>query len=274
MQRSAMLLMMLPVMLSVCWANSPPMVVDVTAIQRFDGSGIVDIGYTLSDPDDDACSISVVFSNDGGSTWTIIPSAGALSGDVGSSISPGSRHIAWASKMDLPGVYGTNYGVRVTADDGIAVEEPYVLVFVSIDDPGVAGHESFVGQVSKYETTNAQYCQYLNAALATGDITVSGPDVLGANGTNSGTDYAGQTYYESDGGGLTYNGAANGGASRIHYSAGVFSVDSGFDNHPVTYVSWYGATAFAAYYGYRLPTEWEWQAMCGNGQTPSRTVFA
>jgi len=29
----------------------------------------------------------------------------------------------------------------------------------------------------------------------------------------------------------------------------------------VTYVSWYGANAFAAYYGYRLPTEWEWQAV-------------
>jgi formylglycine-generating enzyme required for sulfatase activity len=31
-------------------------------------------------------------------------------------------------------------------------------------------------------------------------------------------------------------------------------------DHPVVEVSWYGATAFAAYYGWRLPTEWEWQA--------------
>jgi formylglycine-generating enzyme required for sulfatase activity len=29
----------------------------------------------------------------------------------------------------------------------------------------------------------------------------------------------------------------------------------------VTYVSWYGSTAFCNYYGYRLPTEWEWQAV-------------
>ncbi len=32
-------------------------------------------------------------------------------------------------------------------------------------------------------------------------------------------------------------------------------------NHPVACVSWYGATAFCDYFGYRLPTESEWQAV-------------
>ena len=135
------------------------------------------------------------------------------------------------------------------------------IEWVHIHDPGVIGHEGFSGQMSKYETTNAQYCQFLNAAKASGDITVSGDNVVGASGSNSGADFVGQLYYNLAGWGFTYNGATNGGAPRINYSGTVFSVDTGFENHPVTYVSWYGATAFCNYYGYRLPTEWEWQAV-------------
>jgi formylglycine-generating enzyme required for sulfatase activity len=141
------------------------------------------------------------------------------------------------------------------------VPDPNGIVWVSINDPGVPGYETFKGQMSKYETTNAQYCQFLNAALATGDITVSGNTVYGANGSNNGADFVGQVYYDLAGAGRTANGATNGGAARINYSGGVFTVDPGYENHPVTYVSWYGATAFCNYYGYRLPTEWEWQAV-------------
>ena len=129
------------------------------------------------------------------------------------------------------------------------------ITWVSINDPG------FNGQMSKYETTNAQYCQFLNTAHASGDIIVDGNNVIGANGSNGGEDFAGQVYYNLAGAGSTENGAMNGGAARINYSGGVFSVDPNFEDHPVTYVSWYGATAFCNYYGYRLPTEWEWQAV-------------
>ncbi len=140
--------------------------------------------------------------------------------------------------------------------------DPTVIYLVSIDDPGITGHEGFTGEMSRFETTNAQYCRFLNAALTSGDITVEADDkVYGASGSNSGVDFAGQTYYDLAGSGDSYNGTTNGGAARINYDGGVFSVDSGFDNHPVTYVSWYGSTAFCNYYGYRLPTEWEWQAV-------------
>ena len=144
----------------------------------------------------------------------------------------------------------------------VPCSEPIIpMVWVSINDPGVLGHEGFSGQMSKYETTNAQYCQYLNEALASEDITVDDSSVYGASGSNGGVDYVGEAYYDLTGPGYTYDGATNGGAAKIDYSSGLFTVDSGFENHPVTFVSWYGATAFCNYYGWRLPTEWEWQAV-------------
>ncbi len=148
--------------------------------------------------------------------------------------------------------------------------EPAGIVWVSINDSGAGmkdengnpiSHGGFTGQMSKYETTNAQYCQFLNAALASGDVTVNGSTVYGASGTNSGADFVGQIYYNLAGPGYTYDNATNGGAARIHYNGSSFTVDPGFENHPVTFVSWYGATAFCNYYGYGLPTEWEWQAV-------------
>jgi hypothetical protein len=137
---------------------------------------------------------------------------------------------------------------------------PEGMEWVSIvNDPGIEGHEGFSGYMSKYEVTNAQYCQYLNEALATGDIMITGDYVSAASGLNPGVDYPGQSYYTMTGMGLNM-GATNGGASRIHYTGGSFTVDSGFENHPVTWITWYGAMAFCNYYGWRLPTEWEWQA--------------
>ena len=218
-------------------------------LQRTDGSGDVVISFKLTDADNDRCTITVQVSNDGGSTWTITPSPSALSGDL-TNVSPSSnlKNITWASKIDLPGEYGTNYRIKVTVADSKTPPAPDIM-WVSISNSG------FVGEMSRYEITNSQYAQFLNAALATGDLIVSDSSVYGA----------GLKYYQLDGGGGNWNGATNGGASRIKYSDDQFSVDNGFENHPVTHVSWYGATAFCNYYGLRLPTgsEWLWVATYG-----------
>jgi len=143
--------------------------------------------------------------------------------------------------------------------------DPSGMTWVSINDDGSGMKDwngnpidegGFNGEMSKYETTNAQYCQFLNEAIVSGDIYVSGNLVYGSNGTNPGGDFAGEVYLD------TYAASSK---SQIIYSGGVFSVRSrdGYDmsNHPVVEVSWYGATAFCNYYSYRLPTEWEWQAV-------------
>ena len=139
------------------------------------------------------------------------------------------------------------------------------IVWVSINDSGAGmkdgsgnpiSHGGFTGEMSRYETTNAQYCQYLNAAKASKKITVYNKVVYATSDTSHS-----QPYYNLAGAGYTGSGATNGGAARINNISDSFIVDSGFENHPVTYVSWYGSSAFCNYYGYRLPTEWEWQAV-------------
>jgi hypothetical protein len=113
------------------FANTAPTVTNVTASQRTDGSGVVDIAYTLNDPDGDKCTVSVAVSDNGGLTFAIIPSSGALSGAL-TNVSNGRRQITWNSKLDLPGVFGSNYRIKVTADD-ISLTDGLV-VYWSFDD--------------------------------------------------------------------------------------------------------------------------------------------
>ena len=88
---------------------------------------------------------------------------------------------------------------------------------------------NFSGAISKYEITNAQYCRFLNASLTSGDITVDEEEsiVYGAAGSNSGTDFVGEYYYNFNGVGWSIDGATAGGSSRVLYGNGMFYVDNG-----------------------------------------------
>ncbi len=256
-------------------ANTAPIVSNVSASQRTDGSGIVDISYRLFDAENDKCTVSVQVSHDGGTTWTITPTA--MTGDVGANITTGNnKSIRWNSKLDIPGAFGDNFRIKVIADDGITAG-PVGMRWVYISDPG------FEGYMAVYETTNAQYAQFLNTAFSAGAVEVDGSIVRGANNQHTPQHFAGQPYYNLNGPGGTGSGATNGGRSRIKFANGSFTVDSGFENHPVTYVSWYGATAFATYYGWRLPTQSDWQAVanyngsytygCGTTINPNKANY-
>jgi formylglycine-generating enzyme required for sulfatase activity len=46
---------------------------------------------------------------------------------------------------------------------------------------------------------------------------------------------------------------------RLSESGGIWSVDSGFEDHPLVHVTWYGAKAYCEAQDKRLPTEAEWE---------------
>ena len=94
-----------------------PEVTNVQALQRTDGSMLVDISYDLEDADGDAVTISINVSDDDGFTYTV--NATSLTGDTCSGITSGTgKSIVWDAGTDVPGVSGTEYRVKVIADDG------------------------------------------------------------------------------------------------------------------------------------------------------------
>ncbi len=116
------------------------------------------------------------------------------------------------------------------------------------------------------DVTNAQYARFLTEALAKGSIKISDNKVLGFY---KGDPFDGYKHeFEVPAGDKMYMNLAEPGM-RIQFDGKTFSVVSGFENHPVTFVTWFGANAYAKFYGWRLPTENEWEKAARG--TDSRT---
>jgi formylglycine-generating enzyme required for sulfatase activity len=100
--------------------------------------------------------------------------------------------------------------------------------------------------ISKTEVTNAQYTEYLNA--------------YGSDKVKSG-EIAWHTLINE----------CDWGVKKIGEK---WQASPGYENHPVVYVTWYGANEFCKFYGLRLPTEAEWEFAAKGGNQSNGFIYS
>jgi formylglycine-generating enzyme required for sulfatase activity len=124
---------------------------------------------------------------------------------------------------------------------------------------GQFNHVTMVGhdyEIMVIDVTNQQYARYLNEALGAGVIKVVGDQVVGYY---PGDEFHGYRHEEEILAGDWLHVPLDEVGLRLSYAGGTFTAMLGFENHPMVMVTWFGAEAYCGYYGWRLPTEVEWE---------------
>lgn len=116
--------------------------------------------------------------------------------------------------------------------------------------------ETAAYEIMVTDVTTAQYADFLNQALAGGYVKVDGKQVVGY--------YPGDVFH-----GVKHEEPIEAGdwifvplddpAQRIQFDGTTFTVQPGYENHPMSMVSWFGALGYCQYNDWRLPSEMEWE---------------
>ncbi|MEA3351866.1 MAG: formylglycine-generating enzyme family protein [Chloroflexota bacterium] len=124
-------------------------------------------------------------------------------------------------------------------------------------------------QIMVTDVTVAQYANFLNEVIASGEAGVGEFEVEVANGEVIWQEEGVAGYYPGDpfqeakheeeikAGDHLFVSFVDG--LRITRDGDTFTAILEYANHPMTMVSWFGANAYCEYYGYRLPLELEWE---------------
>jgi len=147
---------------------------------------------------------------------------------------------------------------QVTAD--IPEDIELIRIPAGAYSSGKSGLEKFIEHdylMMKYPVTNAQYIEYLKDASENGDIIITSPGVSehysGDKNWPAGIYKFVDFYYPNPRIGF------NPPDEFVIKWRWVDGQKEGYNNHPVVGVTWFGANAFAKYYGLRLPTKEEWE---------------
>ncbi len=118
----------------------------------------------------------------------------------------------------------------------------------------IASTEAY--EIMVTDVTATQYADFLNTALADGSVKMDGEKIVGF--------YPGDRFH-----GIKHEEKIEAGdwlfiplddpSQRIKFDGSTFSVQSGYENHPMTDVTWFGAWGYCKYFETHLPTELEWE---------------
>ncbi len=106
------------------------------------------------------------------------------------------------------------------------------------------------------DVTTAQYAAFLTQALAEEYVKVSGDQIVGFY---PGDDFHGVKHEEEIAAGDWMFIPLNDPSQRIVFDGKKFLSQAGYENHPMTMVTWFGAWGYCGYFDGYLPTELEWE---------------
>lgn len=184
----------------------------------------------------------LLISNNGGLSYDYPFNSDEL-GDL-AIVEAGNREIIWKPQE----VKGDNFKFKV--EISIIPPLPNIMVFVeggsfkmgseSGESDGKPVHTVELSDfyISKYEVTNAEYAKFLNA--------------YGSAEVKQG-EHKGQRMIAED-------------VWGIKEAGNTFKAQSGYENHPVVRVTWYGANEYCKFYNARLPTEAQWEYAARGGK--------